>query len=511
MNIAELVRYWARWRPEHTAVITDDVRTSWAEFDARSDAIARGLRAAGVVKGDRVGMHLDNRIEAPLLTVACLKLGAMIVPLNFKLTASEILPLLEDADCKIVVTQAKHLDRLELAASKLPFAIYSLDGSDARRFSALLIDTGPVPTETIGLNDAGFLCYTSGTTGRQKGALLTHGGAMYPGLAKNIAEGLTWRDSIMVAVPFVFTGAIVSCFIQFAVNAGGTMVLESDFDIDRYLDVIERHRVSAATTVPVVWERLMRSPGFEKADLSSMISAAAGGAPVSVDLIEAYRAKGISLIQSYGLTEASGLAATMHGDDAIAHIGWAGRPIVGSEMKIGDADGNTLANGEIGEIMVRGPHVMREYWRNPEATAATFAGDWLRTGDTGMMNDEGFVKVVDRSKDMIISGGINVYPAEIEKILSANPHIGELAVIGVPDSDWGEVPMIVASGVKDEGAALSALETDGSAQLAAFKRPRRVVFIDEPLPRTLSGKISKPTLRGLFPAVPDRAKALFGK
>ena len=511
MNIAELVRYWARWRPDHTAVITDDVRTSWAEFDARSDAIARGLRRAGVSKGDRVGMHLDNRIEAPLLTVACLKLGALIVPLNFKLTGSELLPLLEDADCKIVVSQAQYLPQLELAARQLPFAIYSLDGTDVPRFAALSIEEGAPPTEMIGLGDPGFICYTSGTTGRQKGALLTHGGAIYPGLAKNVAEGLTWRDSIMVAVPFVFTGAIVSCFIQFAVNAGGTMVLESNFDVDRYIDVIQRHRVTAATTVPVVWERLMRSPGFEKADLSSMVSAAAGGAPVSIDLIEAYRAKGVSLIQSYGLTEASGLAATMHGEDAMTHIGWAGRPIVGSEMKIGDAEGQALGTGEVGEIMVRGPHVMREYWRNPEATAATIVDGWLRTGDTGMMNDEGFVKIVDRSKDMIISGGINVYPAEIEKILSANPHVSELAVIGVPDSEWGEVPMIVASGAKDQAAAMSAIESDGSAQLAPFKRPRRVVFIDEPLPRTLSGKVSKPMLRGRFPAVPQEAKALFGK
>jgi acyl-CoA synthetase (AMP-forming)/AMP-acid ligase II len=511
MNIAELVRYWARWRPDHTAVITDDVRTSWAEFDARSDAIARGLRGAGVGKGDRVGMHLDNRIEAPLLTIACLKLGAIIVPLNFKLTGSEILPLLEDADCRIVVSQARYLPQLELAAARLPFAIFSVDGTDVPGFAALSVEQGPAPVESIALSDPGFICYTSGTTGRQKGALLTHGSAMYPGFAKNVAEGLTWRDSIMVAVPFVFTGAIVSCFIQLTVNAGGTMVLESDFDIDRYLDVIQRHRVSAATTVPVVWERLMRSPGFESADLSCMISAAAGGAPVSIDLIEAYRAKGVSLIQSYGLTEASGLAATMHGEDAMAHIGWAGLPIMGSEMRSGDADGRALGAGEIGEIMVRGPHVMREYWRNPEATAATIVDGWLRTGDTGMMNAEGFVKVVDRSKDMIISGGINIYPAEIEKVLSANPHISELAVIGVPDREWGEVPMIVASRCGDQAAAMSAIEGDGSAQLAPFKRPRRIVFIDEPLPRTLSGKVSKPTLRGRFPAVPAGARALFAK
>lgn len=511
MNIAELVRYWARWRPDHTAIITDDVKTSWAELDSRSDAIARGLRAAGVSKGDRVGMHLDNRIEAPLLTIACLKLGAIIVPLNFKLTPNELLPLLEDADCRVVISQSRYLAQLEVAAAKLPFAIYSVDGSDVRAFSALSIDGGPAPQEAIALSDPGFICYTSGTTGRQKGALLTHGSAMYPGFAKNLAEGLTWRDSIMVAVPFVFTGAIISCFIQLAVNAGGTMVLESDFDIDRYLDVIQKHRVSAATTVPVVWERLMRSPGFERADLSSMKSAAAGGAPVSIDLIEAYRAKGISLIQSYGLTEASGLAATMHGEDAIKHIGWAGRPIVGSDVQIGDEDGRALGSGEIGEIMVRGPHIMREYWRNPEATSATIVDGWLRTGDTGTMNTEGFVKIVDRSKDMIISGGINVYPAEIEKILAANPHVTELAVIGVPDSDWGEVPMIVASGVGNHAEAIAAFEREGGAQLAPFKRPRRVVFIDDPLPRTLSGKVSKPSLRGRFPAVPESAKPLFGK
>lgn len=511
MNIAELVRYWARWRPQHSAIITDDVVTSWAELDARTDAIARGLRAAGVSKGDRVGMHLDNRIEAPLLTIACLKLGALVVPLNFKLTGSELLPLLEDADCRLVISQARYLPQLEIAAAALPFTVYSVDGSDVQSFAALAVEGGDMPVETIALSDPGFICYTSGTTGRQKGALLTHGSAMYPGFAKNLAEGLTWRDSIMVAVPFVFTGAIISCFIQLAVNAGGTMVLESDFDIDRYLDVIQKHRVSAATTVPVVWERLMRSPGFDKADWSSMKSAAAGGAPVSIDLIEAYQAKGISLIQSYGLTEASGLAATMHGEDATRHIGWAGRPIVGSEMQIGDEGGRPLEAGEVGEIMVRGPHVMREYWRNPEATAATIVDGWLRTGDTGTMNEEGFVKIVDRSKDMIISGGINVYPAEIEKILSANPHVTELAVIGVPDKDWGEVPMIVASGVGDQGRAIADFERDGGAQLAPFKRPRRVVFIDDPLPRTLSGKVSKPTLRGRFPAVPEEARSLFGK
>ncbi len=510
MNIAELVRYWARWRPDHSAIIHNDEHMNWAELDARSDAIARGLRAAGVHKGDRVGLLMSNRVEAPLVTIACLKLGGIFVPLNFRLTAVELLPLLEDADCAVVVTEAAHIAQLELASGTLAFSIFTVNGGDAQSFDDLLVDTGAVPSEDIALNDPAFICYTSGTTGQQKGALLTHASAMYPGMAKNLAEGLTWRDKILVAVPFVFTGALISCFIQFTINAGGTMVLESDFNIDRYLHVIQKHRVSVATTVPVIWERLMRSPEFEKADLSSMISAAAGGAPVSIDLIEAYRAKGIAMIQSYGLTEASGLVGTMHSEDAMKRIGWAGRAIMGTEFRIADNACNSLPLGEVGEILVKGPHVMREYWRKPDVTAATIVDGWLRTGDVGMMDEGGFIRIMDRAKDMLISGGINVYPAEIEKALSGIPGIGELAVIGVPDKDWGEVPMIVAHGVNDRAAAVSGIEAEGSATLAKFKRPKSIVFLNDPLPRTLSGKVSKPALRSMFPQVPDDAARLFG-
>ncbi|MDE2436875.1 MAG: AMP-binding protein [Sphingomonadales bacterium] len=511
MNIATLVRYWATWRPDHPAIIHNETRLSWRALDQRSDALARGLRAAGVGKGDRLGGLLTNRIELPLLIIATLKLGAIFVPLNFRLTGVELLPLLEDAECRLVVTEAAHLAQLEPASRSLSFAIHALDCNDARPYDDLVIADGPVPTEEIAATDPAFICYTSGTTGQQKGALLTHLSAIYPGMAKNIAEGLTWRDSIMVAVPLVFTGAVISCFIQFTVNAGGTMVLESDFNIDRYLGVIERHRVSAATTVPVVWERLARSPEFARTDISSMISAACGGAPVSLDLIETYRRKGISLIQSYGLTEASGLVATMHGEDAMHHIGWAGRAIMGTEIRIADHDLNTVPLGETGEILVKGPHVMQGYWRKPEATAQTIVDGWLRTGDLGMMNAEGFVRIVDRSKDMLISGGINVYPAEIENALAGVEGLADYAVIGVPDAEWGEVPMLVAANGGDHAALCEAIERVGRPALARFKQPKHLVLLGEALPRTLSGKISKPALRQRFPKVPEGALRLFAR
>tara|TARA_R110000772_G_scaffold239349_1_gene351419 strand:- start:8425 stop:9303 length:879 start_codon:yes stop_codon:yes gene_type:complete len=287
------------------------------------------------------------------------------------------------------------------------------------------------------------------------------------------------------------------------------MILESDFDIDRYLDVIERHKVSVATTVPVIWERLMRSPDFNRRDISSLTSAAAGGSPVSIELIEAYRAKGISMIQSYGLTEASGLVATMHSEDAMKHIGWAGRALVGTEIRIGDTKGKTLPFGEIGEILVKGPHVMREYWRKPEITVETIVDGWLRTGDLGLMNADGFLKIMDRSKDMLISGGINVYPAEIENALADIEGVTELAVIGVPDKNWGEVPMVVAYAANNFEQIKQSIELERGPILAKFKRPRYIVFIDSPLPRTFSGKISKPTLREQFPNAPEDADPLF--
>ena len=204
-------------------------------------------------------------------------------------------------------------------------------------------------------------------------------------------------------------------------------------------------------------------------------------------------------LRAAGVTEASGLVATMHSDDAMKHTGWAGRAIMGSEVRIGDEHGNTLPLGETGEIMVKGPHVMREYWRKPDITAQTIVDGWLRTGDVGLMNEAGFLKLVDRSKDMLISGGINVYPAEIEQALAGVAGVTELAVIGVPDAEWGEVPMVVAHAHGDQEAVMRALEAVGADTLARFKRPRHMVFIDTPLPRTLSGKVSKPTLRDQFP------------
>lgn len=509
MNLADLVRFWGQWRPGSEALLCGDLRQTWAELDAVSDAVAAGLAARGVGRGDRVGALLGNRPELVHLVLATLKLGAVSVPLNVRLTAAELAPLVLDADCRVVVTEEALASGLEVAAAAADIDVLSVGGSDLPSWTELLAAGGTPPPVEIADDDAAFICYTSGTTGIQKGAVLTHRSVLAPAQAKVVSEGLSWRDRILVAVPLVYTGAVISCFMQFTVYAGGAMVLERDFDPDRYLGTIERHRISALTTVPVLWERMAASPDFASRDLSSLVSAAVGGAPVRLDLLERYRDRGVSLVQVYGMTEASGLISALRAEDAHDHPGYAGKAILGTRIRIAGPEDETLAPDEVGEILVRGDHVMREYWRNPSATAATMRpGGWLRSGDLGSLDEHGYLKVVDRTKDMLISGGINVYPAEIERVLAGVDGVAELAVIGVPDQRWGEVPLVVVTCTDEPTTTLARLAERARTGLAGFKRPRFAVAGTEPLPRTFSGKIAKPELRKAYPTVPPEAAAL---
>jgi acyl-CoA synthetase (AMP-forming)/AMP-acid ligase II len=296
--------------------------------------------------------------------------------------------------------------------------------------------------------------------------------------------------------------------MQLTVYAGGTMVLERNFDPDRILELVERHGVSVMTTVPVVWERMARSPEFADRDLSTLTSAAVGGAPVPLDLLELYRQRGVSLIQVYGLTEASGLVSALRVEDAPAHPRSAGQAIMGTTVRIGTDQDGPAEPGHVGEVLVRGANVMKEYWEQPEATAATIRDGWLCSGDLGVMDADGFITIVDRTKDMLISGGINVYPAEIERALAGVPGVVDLAVIGIRDQEWGQVPLLLLHTDGDPATPLQAIGAVAQRELAGFKRPRFAVVCERPLPRTLSGKISKPELRQRYPVLPDGAVPL---
>ena len=502
MNIDDLVRYWGRTRPEHPAIIFGDITQTWGELDAVTDALARGLAGRGVGKGDRVGILMKNRLEVAWTMLATLRLGAISVPLNFRLLASELLPMLTDCAPRVVVTEADLAGLLEPAHQVLGFDMFATETNDLPAFGTLLAEPGPVPPIELADEDPAFICYTSGTTGVQKGALLTHRSILAVGQAAVITHGLSWRDRVLAAAPLVYTGSGISVFMQLVVYPGATMVLLHEFDAELGLDAIVKHQVTACTMVPVIWDRMARLPAFTSQRLAGFTMAAAGGAPVRTELLELFHAQGIPLTQVYGLTEASGLAATMRYEDALSRPGFAGLPLLGTRIRIGDPHGETLPAHEVGEIMVAGPHVMHSYWNRPEDTAAVIEGGWLRTGDLGLQDEDGFLKLVDRSKDLLISGGLNVYPAEIEQALAATEGVLELAVIGVPDDTWGEVPMVIFRTDGDPAAVRGRLAEGAAARLARFKQPKYAVSADEPLPRTFSGKLAKPVLRQRFPAAP---------
>ncbi|WP_174189370.1 class I adenylate-forming enzyme family protein [Nocardia barduliensis] len=503
MNLADLTRYWGRTRPGNQAIVFGDTTQTWAEVDAATDALARGLAARGVGKGDRVAVLMLNRPELAHLVLATLKLGAISVPLNFRLTAKELAPMVVDAAPRVVVVEDDFAPLLAVAAEQAEFEIYAMDGVAHPPYRTLF-DPGPAAPVEIAPDDPAFLCYTSGTTGVQKGALITHRNAMTPGVAQTVTHGFTARDRVLCSAPLVYTGSVLSIFMQLVVVPGATMVLLREFDPEIALDTLERERITATTTVPVIWERMTTLPRFGDRELAPFTYAGTGGAPVSPDLVDFYRAHGIPLTQAYGLTEASGMVATLNHADARARPGFAGLALVGTRVRIGEP-GTPVEPGTVGEILVRGEHIMREYWNKPEATAATLTGGWLRTGDLGLQDADGFLKIVDRSKDMLISGGLNVYPAEIEKALHGIDGLVDLAVIGVPDDRWGEVPMVIFHSERPAAAVVADIAAVADAELAKFKRPRHALALPEPLPRTFSGKLAKPALRQRFPQVPDRA------
>jgi acyl-CoA synthetase (AMP-forming)/AMP-acid ligase II len=504
MNLAELTRYWAKTRPDQQAIVFGDTSQTWAEVDAITDALARGLATRGVGKGDRVGVMMLNRPELAHIILATVKLGAISVPLNFRLIGKELAPMLVDAAPRVVVVENELAPLLEVAASETDFATFAIGGTDHEPYESL-IDPGTAGIVDIASDDAAFICYTSGTTGVQKGAVLTHRSVMAGGIAQALSHGVSARDRVMCSAPLVYTGSVVSVFMQLGVVPGSTMVLLREFDPQIALDTFEREQITAAVTVPVIWERMTTLADFGSRKLAPFTYAGVGGAPVSLDLLDFYQNQGLPLTQTYGLTEASGMVSALSYADAKTHPGFAGLALVGTSVRIGDVDSGVAGPGEVGEILVRGEHVMREYWNMPDQTAAALATGWLHTGDLGLQDESGFLKVVDRRKDMLISGGLNVYPAEIENALHGIDELVDIAVIRVPDDRWGEVPMVVFHSERATADVVIDIAAVARANLAKFKRPQHAVQLDEPLPRTFSGKVAKAVLRERFPVVPATA------
>jgi fatty-acyl-CoA synthase len=493
------------------ALISGDRQLSYAEFAERSDRLANALKAGGVAKGDRVAYLGDNHPAFLETLFACGQLGAIFVPLNTRLAPPEINFQLADCGADALIHSAglnglaaggaegTRVSRRIVVGDSLMGDSSAASGSDtptAAEDYEDVVASGAARhlDEDVGLDDGAMILYTSGTTGRPKGALLTHG-------------NITW-NCINVIVDFDFSSTDVALMISpmFHVASldmgvlptllkGGTVVLESRFDPRRTLELIEQHRATTISGVPTTYQMLCEHPAWPTSDLGSLNKLTCGGSAVPMRVLEAYEARGLHFSNGYGMTETAPGATTLPAARSRDKAGSSGLPHFFSDVRIADVAGGLADQGTVGEIQIKGPNVIHEYWNRPDATAESYAdGGWFKSGDMGYKDADGFVFVSDRLKDMIISGGENIYPAEVEQAIGELDAVGSVAVIGVPDEKWGEVPRAVV--VLREGATLTEdeLRAHLAGRLARYKIPKTVVFVDD-MPRTASGKIRKSELR----------------
>ena len=478
-----------RKTPGTAALVHAGTALTYADLLGRVARLARALRGLGVRPGDRVAYLGPNHPSFLEALFATGMLGAIFVPLNTRLAGPEIAYQLDDSGASVLIHAPSHTG----LAAGVPGvrARVALDGGYEELLAAADDDPLDLP---VALDDPCMIMYTSGTTGTPKGATLTHGNITWNAINVLVDHDLAAGEVALVSAPLFHTAGLNMLTLPVLLK-GGTCVLVPAFDPAATLALIEEHRVTFMFGVPTMFQRVAQEPGWAVADLSSLRILTCGGAPVPPSLIETYQRRGLTFLQGYGMTEAAPGALFLDAEHAVSKAGSAGVPHFFSDVRVVGPDMADAAPGETGEVVVQGPHVMRGYWGLPEATAAVFTDGWFRSGDAARLDEDGYAFIVDRIKDMIISGGENVYPAEVEHaVLAAAPDVAECAVIGVPDGAWGEVGRAVL--VPRPGAEVDPAEVLAalSGRLARYKIPKSAVLAAE-LPRNAAGKILKSRLR----------------
>jgi O-succinylbenzoate-CoA ligase len=511
-NIGLLLTKRAHLNPTLEAVydVATQRRFSYAEANQRCNRTANALRDMGVVKGDRVGLLLMNSMEFFESFLAIAKLGAVCVPLNWRLVADELEFILADAGVSTLIFGEEFLQAVTDLEARPKLRGEGEGASHIRNFLQVGGATAPFAQDYTATCEAAadaepeivahdrdelYIMYTSGTTGLPKGVVHTHETALWGSITVGFTSELRHGDRYIVALPLFHVGALTPMTSN--VHRGLTSLILRAFDPTLVWQLIETERVDNMLAVPAMLNFMLQVPEHATADRSSLRWIMSGAAPVPVALIEQYAKLGIDIHQVYGMTESCGPACLTSPEDAMAKIGSTGKPFFHTEVRVVDDDGNDVAPGGVGEVWIAGPHVMKEYWNRPDATAETLAGGWLHSGDVASIDADGCIYIQDRKKDMIISGGENVYPAEVENVILTHDHVADVAVIGQPSAKWGESALAI---VVRGDAALQAQDVLDHCQdkLARFKQPRAVEFVDE-IPRNPSGKILKRVLREQFP------------
>ncbi|KAA3614583.1 MAG: long-chain fatty acid--CoA ligase [Calditrichaeota bacterium] len=496
INETDWLKKWAEYSPQKFALREYHRNLEWTYFDfnQRVEALALHLsQNLGLKKGDRIAVYSQNRAEYVFLFFACVKLGTIIVPLNFRLMPRELDILLSDATPKLFIFEEEFASKVEQLKS-----LNKVDSKIAiESLSPFLTDplseTSPLPCLPADENAAVMILYTAGTTGLSKGAIITHKMLFWNSINTELRLNITSADHSQGYAPFFHTGGWNVLFLPF-IHHGASHTLLTGFDTDLILELLEKERSTIIFGVPTMMQMLSESPLFEKADLSSVRYAIVGGAPMPIPLINKWHEKGIMIRQGYGLTEVGPNCFSLHQGDAIRKQGSIGFPNFYIQAKIMADQSRECATDEVGELWMKSPVVTPGYWNKAEATKAAITDDWFHTGDMVRRDEEGYYYVVDRKKNMFISGGENVYPAEVESFLYTNSAIKEVVVIGVEDEKWGEVGKAVI--VLHAGKKLSEMDVLQfcAGKLAKYKTPKYVEFVVE-IPKNEAGKVNRKLIK----------------
>jgi acyl-CoA synthetase (AMP-forming)/AMP-acid ligase II len=483
--------------PDGEALVCGDRRLTWRDVAQQSAEVAAGLRKWGLQSGDRVALLLGNRIEFVLAMFGAAKLGLVTVLLGTRQQKPEIAYVLGDCGAKLLIHEAMLADRLP-DARDVPDLLHRIpvdDDESASQFSSLLKNDALQEPADVAEQDVAMILYTSGTTGRPKGAMLAHCNVIHSAMIYEACMELTSADRSIAAVPLAHVTGVVANIMSM-VRCAGTLIIVAEFKAAEYLKMASRERVTQTVMVPAMYNLCLLQADFDSYDLGAWRIGGYGGAPMPIATIEklAVKIPGLKLINAYGSTETTSPSTIMPPELTAAYLDSVGLPCPGAHIVVVDADGRELPRGEIGEIWIHGASVIKGYWNNQKATAESFTGGFWHSGDLGSIDAENFVRVFDRQKDMINRGGLKIYSAEVESVLAGHSAVVESAIIAKPCPVLGErVHAVVVT--RDHGVSAEALRAWCAERLSDYKVPETIDLTAEPLPRNANGKVMKRQLR----------------
>jgi fatty-acyl-CoA synthase len=502
MNVGDWIRKWSLIRPGKIAIIDDGKQFSYRELNNRSNQVANYLLKKGMRKGNRIAVLSYNGHEFIEIYLATAKIGGIFVPLNWRMAPDELAYVLNDCTPVVLFYAEEFADTCMALRERVEHIKHYITlGREGISHTERYEDTGSCPsTEPAGFQSATFedphiIMYTSGTTGFAKGAVLSNRKTFFNALNANIFFELTPNDIFIVSRPLFHSGGLLINSTP-VFYKGATVIYKRRFGRQEFLDTVERYHVTIAEPAATFLNFILKECDLDQSNLRSLKSFFTGGERVPETLLKEYHGRGYPLSQLFGMTETSTLT-WLPTADAIRKAGSVGKPVFHGEAEIVDKEARPVSPGEIGEMRVRGPILMSGYWNKPDETKQVMKDGWFYTGDLAKTDDQGFMYIIERAKDMYISGGENIHPTEVEKLLLTNPKIFDVAVYGVPDENWGQVGK--ASIVLKDGQRMSFEEVEGflKGRIGSFKIPRYVEFVDE-LPRTASGKIKRYLLAERF-------------